>query len=331
MIIVRVPLRISFVGGGSDLPAFYERAVGQVISTAIDKYIFIAINKKFDGRFRVSYSVTENVNKPEEIENTRVRAALLHFVPSQGLEIVSVSDVPGRGTGLGSSSSFTVGLIHGLACFLGKKEHRDKRTLAETACHLEQKILGEPLGKQDQYAAAYGGFNLLKFYPEKVTVQPIKIPKNKLDEFRAHFLVFYAGGPRDAKYNSGLLTKNLNSDEKKFLAQKRLAEWVTPFKNKLLQGDFKSLGEIIHEGWLLKRSTSPVVSNEMIDELYKIGRRNGAWGGKLLGAGGGGFIFFLAPPKNQKKLRRVFSKLRELPVGFDYRGSTVIFNRYERT
>lgn len=329
MVIIRTPLRISFLGGGSDLPAFYNRSVGRVISAAIDKYIFIAINEKFDEQFRIGYSVTEIVDRPELIQNTRVRAVLKHFKITKGLEIVSMADVPSKGTGLGSSSSFAVGLVHGLSRFFDKKIHFDKQTLAESACHLELNILKESIGKQDQYAAAFGGLNLMEFHPKKVLVQPVDLSAFRLADFQKHLLLFYTGVNRSksAAENSRILTKNLTTDEKKFSIQKQLVDLVSSFQTKLIKGDWRALGEILHQGWLLKKKTSSAISNNLIDELYDLGLKNGAWGGKLLGAGGGGFLLFLAPFNKQTKIRKTFGKLRELKVGFDQEGSKVIFDR----
>ena len=329
MIITRTPLRISFVGGGSDLPVFYNKAVGRVISTAINKYVFVTINDKFDGNFRVGYSVTETVAEPHLIQNTRVRAALQYFKIKNGLEIVSVADVPSKGTGLGSSSSFAVGLLAGLSQYLGSDLHKDKKELAEAACDLEINSLKEPIGKQDQYAAVFGGLNMIEFYPDKVVIESIKIPKNNLEEFKNHLLVFYTGVSRSATEQLQTLNNNLMADEKKFLAQKKLTDSVLIFRDKLVGGDFQSLGEILHDGWLLKKQTSNTISNKAIDNLYNVGLKNGAWGGKLLGAGGGGFMLFLAPPRHHKKLITAFSKLRQLPIGFDNHGAKVIYNRYE--
>lgn len=329
MIITRTPLRISFIGGGSDLPAFYNKAVGRVISTAINKYIFVAINEKFDGWFRIGYSTTEIVKKTHEIKNTRVRAALEYFKIKSGLEIVSVADIPSRGTGLGSSSSFAVGVLAGLSQHVGNHLHKDRAALAEAASHLEINMLGEPIGKQDQYAAAYGGLNMIEFHPDRVVVTPVAISKQTLGAFRDHLMVFYTGVTRSATSNSQTLTKNLRVDEQRFLTQQKLADLAIPFRNQLLKSDFNSLGEIMHDGWLLKKKTSDVISTNSVDELYATGRRAGAWGGKLLGAGGGGFMLFIVPPEKQVRVRKTFSKLRELSVGFDNYGCKVIFNRYE--
>ena len=330
MIIIRVPLRISFVGGGSDLPAFYSKSPGRVLSTAIDKYIFVAFNKKFDGQFRIGYSITEIVGKAHEIKNTRVRAALQHFGITEGLEIVSISDVPSSGSGLGASSSFAVALAHGLAEFARHPARKDKQAIAEAACSVEMDLLGEQIGKQDQYAAAFGGMNSIDFRHDGVSVNPIVISKKRLQEFKDHLVVFYVGGARSASNHSHVLSNNLITDEKRFLAQKAMVEQVTPFKSALLKADFKAAGEILHEGWLLKKKTSSLISTAAIDEVYRVGQKSGAWGGKLLGAGGGGFVLFIAPPKSHPRLRKELNKLKELSFDFDTEGSTVLFNRYER-
>lgn len=328
MIITRTPLRISFVGGGSDLPAFYTKETGRVVSTAINKYVFIAFNEKFDGKFRIGYSKTEIVSKPAQIQNTRVRAALEYFKVKQGLEIVSVADVS-AGTGLGSSSSFTVGLVSGLSQLFGHHIHKERRAMAELATHLEIDVLREPIGKQDQYAAAYGGFNLIEFYSDKVEVTPLAISAKVKELFRQYLLVVYTGRLRQAAVNCGILTKNLQGNGNEFRFQKEMAELTTPFAEALIKSDFQTLGGIMHEGWVLKQKTSRAIANGSISDLYKVGRRNGAWGGKLLGAGGGGFMLFFAPPEKHEQLRRAFAKLPELPVELDDHGAKVIFNRYE--
>ena len=328
MIIVRVPLRISFMGGGSDLPAFYARSPGRVISMAIDRYVFMAVNEKFDGKYRISYSVTEIVDAPHEVKNTRVRAALERFGVEKGLEIVSVADVPSHGTGLGSSSSFSVALMRGLSEFVKHPMREDKHALAEAACHMEMDMLGEQIGKQDQYAAAFGGLNVIDFTPSGVKVSPIKISEKRLGEFISHLIVFYAGGARSAARILGSMSKGFEDDRKKFAAQKEMVGMVAPFKTALVKGDFKECGALLHAAWGLKKKTSDLISNEGVDAMYALGRKHGAWGGKLLGAGGGGFMLFIAPPAKHPALRKAFAHHKELPVGIDREGSKVIFNRY---
>lgn len=328
MLIVRVPLRISFVGGGSDLPAFYERSVGRVISAAIDKYVYVAINEKFDGKFRIGYSVTELVEKPHEVKNTRVRAALAHFGVDKGLEIVSIADVPSSGSGLGASSSFSVALVHGLGEFLGKP-HADKHGVAADACRLEMEMLGEKIGKQDQYAAAFGGINVIEFAPTGVTVKPVRLPKKRIAEFASHLALFHVGGERSAADYSSALSGNLAGNKNTFVAQKAMADSAVPFKNALVAGDYKALGKIMDAGWTLKKKTSSRITDPRIDGIYATAMKSGAWGGKLLGAGGGGFMLFVVPPRNRKKLVAVLGDLRELPFSFDSEGSKVVFNRFK--
>lgn len=327
MIIVRVPLRISFVGGGSDLPAFYEQSPGKVISMAINKYIFVALNEKFDGKFRIGYSVTEIVDKPDEVQNTRVRAALEHFGVSNGLEIVSMADVPSSGSGLGASSSFSVALVHGLAELMSHPARHDRQAIAEGACHIELSMLKERIGKQDQYAAAFGGINVIDFAPEKTTVTPVKMSRPAIEAFKSHLLCFNVGGARSAAEILKGVSHGFESDRKKFAAQKKMVGYVEPFRKALMAGDYRKLGTILHESWLLKKK-SHSLSHAGIDAVYAGGLKAGAWGGKLLGAGGGGFMLFIAPPKAHAKIRKALSKLREMPIGFDRAGSTIVFNRY---
>ena len=326
MIIVRVPLRISFVGGGSDLPAFYEQSAGRVISAAINKYVFVAINEKFDGKFRIGYSVTELVDKPHEVKNTRVRAALEHFGVEKGLEVVSISDVPSSGSGLGASSSFAVALMHGLAEFVGMP-HADKYALAEAACHVELGMLGEKIGKQDQYAAAFGGVNVIDFSSAGVKVSPVRIAKKTFAEFNRHLLAFHVAGARDAAAIHAGVSHNLKNDEKILAAQKKLVDMVAPFKQALIAGDFKKLGVMLHAAWELKKKSHSLAHAE-VDKVYAAGRKAGAWGGKLLGAGGGGFVLFIAPPKAQAKIRAAMKGRTELPIGFDTEGSKIVFSSY---
>ena len=329
MIIVRVPLRISFMGGGSDIPAFYEQSAGRVISAAINKYVFLAINEKFDGRFRIGYSVTELVDKPHEIKNTRVRAALEHFGVEKGLEIVSISDVPSSGSGLGASSSFSVALMHGLAEFL-KKPFADKYAVADAACRLEMEMLGEKIGKQDQYAAAFGGMNVIDFSAKGVKVSPVRASKKLLADFNSHLIAFHIAGARDAAVILSGVSHKLKNDKATLAAQKKLVDMVIPFKEALLKKEFKKLGVMLHKAWELKKKSHAMAHAE-VDAVYAAGRKAGAWGGKLLGAGGGGFVLFMAPPKAHAKIRATFKGRKELPIGFDTEGSKVIFNRYQES
>jgi D-glycero-alpha-D-manno-heptose-7-phosphate kinase len=221
-----------------------------------------------------------------------------------------------------------VALIHGLGEFLGK-HHADKGAVAEGACRLEMELLGEKIGKQDQYAAAFGGINFMEFSPSGVTVKPIRLSKKRLLEFNAHLALFHVGGGRSAANYSDVLTKNLTDDKEKFGAQKAITDYVVPFKNALLKGDYRKLSKIISEGWELKKKTSGLISDKAIDAIYETGMKNGAWGGKLLGAGGGGFLLFVVPPRNRAKLIKALHNVREVPFAFDMEGSKTVFSRFK--
>ena len=331
MIIVRAPLRISFVGGGTDLRDFYKLYPGRVISTAIDKYVYAVINqtpliKKVSAR----YSTTELVNHPSELKNDRIRAALLALGIHNNIEVGTFSHLPGN-TGLGGSSSFSVALMKGLHTLLGNKI--DKREAAETASRLEIDLIGEPIGKQDQYAAAFGGLNVFQFNSdETVDVEPVLLDyKNRL-ALENHLLLFFTGYARSA---SSVLTEQKANIEKKFETLKSMADSVPEFRDKLLLGDFRGLGEMLHDGWTKKKTLALNVSNPIIDEIYNEGMNAGAWGGKLLGAGNGGCVMFLAPLKKKQTIRdsvkRValkhdFSDFEEVPVRFVQSGVETLVN-----
>lgn len=331
MIIVRAPLRISFVGGGTDLADFYRLYPGRVISTAIDKYIYVAINrtpliKKISAR----YSMVEIADHPSELKNDRIRAALLDLGIYNNIEIGTFSHLPGQ-TGLGSSSSFSVALMKGLHTCLGKKI--DKYEAAEAACRLEIELLKEPIGKQDQYASALGGFNTLQFNNDgTVTDERVMLDYKKRLDLESHMLIFFTGIERPA---SSVLTEQRQNISQKFESLKEMADLVPVFKEHLLKGDFKALGEILHQNWMKKKTLASNVSNSLIDEMYEAGIRCGAWGGKVLGAGGGGCLLFLAFPDKKSAIRNELykiaqrnnlSKCVEVPVRIAQGGVEVIIN-----
>lgn len=302
MIIVRAPLRISFVGGGTDLPAFYKKSTGRVISAAIDKYVYVTITRTPMKRVSVRYSVGEMVGHPRELKHNRVREALLDIGIEDSIEISSFSQLPGQ-TGLGSSSAFSVALMKGLNALRGKK--MSGASCAERACRLEIDLVGEPIGKQDQYASALGGLNVLEFNAdESVSVEPVHLDyKNRL-ELEDNLLLFFTGQTREAssvlveqqkKTKSGINTKAL----------KTMAESVHSFKDALKSRDYRELGAMLHEGWLRKKTLSSNVSNPVIDELYERAIGRGAWGGKILGAGGGGCLLFFVDVKKRGDVIRV--------------------------
>ncbi|MCB4825480.1 GHMP family kinase ATP-binding protein [Roseicella aerolata] len=324
MIISRTPLRMSFVGGGSDLPAFYRRYGGAVVSTAIDKYVYVNINKKFDGGTRIAYSRTEEVDSIEKIEHRLVRATFEMLKVKGGVEITTIADIPSRGTGLGSSSSFTVGLINALSAYLGRYVSAEE--LGARSCEVEIERCGEPIGKQDQYAAAYGGFNLIQFNPDdSVAVTPVIMPKEKRAELERNIIVFYTGITRSASAILQTQSDAIVSDAIKQEAQRRMVQLAFDLMGELQRGNLNSFGEILDENWQLKKSLAPGVSTGDIDGWYEAATAAGAIGGKILGAGSGGFLMFYAPQEQHEVIERALAPLRKVKFGFDPLGSRIIF------
>ena len=291
MIISSAPMRISFAGGGTDFPEFYTRYPGRVISTAIDKLIYIVINHApYSNHVAARYSLCEEVSHPSKLKNTRIREALLDVGIERNIEIGSFAPIPAR-TGLGSSSSFSVALMKGLYAHIGKR--LDKREVAEAACRLEIDLIKEPIGKQDQYAAAFGGFNVLQFNSDgTVDVEPVLLDYKKRMDLENHLILFFLGTMRDA---SSVLAEQKAKIEKYFEILKRMSDSVPVFKEVLLHADFESAGKMLLEGWMMKKQLASGVSNPAIDRLYEIAISRGAWGGKMLGAGGAGCLMMLAP------------------------------------
>ncbi|HAM72972.1 MAG TPA: GHMP kinase [Verrucomicrobiales bacterium] len=324
MIISRTPLRMSFVGGGSDLPVFYRRFGGAVVSTAINKFVYITVNPKFDNRIRVSYSRTEEAKSVDRIRHPLVREALRLLGMGGGIEITSVADIPAKGTGLGSSSSFTVGLLNALHAFA--QRHASAEQLARESCEIEIDRCGEPIGRQDQYAAAYGGLNYIRFNPDDtVVVEPIICRRDTLQSLQEGILVFYTGLTRSASAilkNQGM---GLKTGRSKQGALRRMVELAGELKARLQANDLPAFGEIIHENWELKRRLSQGISSPAIDGWYQRARKAGAVGGKLLGAGSGGFLMFYAKPERHEAIRRALSDLRPVDFRFEPQGSRIIF------
>lgn len=322
MIITRTPFRISFCGGGSDLPSFYEKHPGCVISTSINKYMYLTAHPFFDmDKIMLKYSKTELVNCIEDISHQIFKEVLNEF-KVKGIEITSVADIP-AGTGLGSSSSFTVGLLHSLYSYHGKFVSKEK--LASKACVVEIEKLGEPIGKQDQYAAAYGGLNYISFQSNgKVFVEPIIMKAETYNRLENNLLMFYTGDVRSASKILAEQNKNMN-DQVKFDNLVQMTDLTKEMKKALEANQLDSFGEILHESWLLKQSLASGISNQVINDYYELALKNGAKGGKLLGAGGGGFLLFYCEEEEQGKLREALKDLRELDFKFDYEGSKVVY------
>lgn len=322
MIISRTPFRISFAGGGSDLPSFYRREVGAVLSTSIDKYMYIAIHPFFEkNRIQLKYSQTELVDDVEMIRHPIFREVLTMYHLS-GVDLNSIADIP-SGTGLGSSSSFTVGLLNAVRTYLGKATSGEK--LGELACDVEINRLGSPIGKQDQYAAACGGLNFITFYgDETVNVEKIVMQPQKKQELEDNLIMVYLGGEHSA--NAILENQQAGmSSQEKFDTQKRMVRLAYDLRASLENNQIDDFGRILHEGWLLKKSMAAGISNAAIEAIYNKGLQAGALGGKLLGAGGAGFILFYCPKEAQVGFFEQMNEVREMKFHFDNFGSKIIY------
>lgn len=324
MIVSRTPLRVSFLGGGSDLPVHYRRHGGAVVSAAICKYVFVTVNRRFDSSIRVSYSLTEEVNHTSEIKHRLVRATLEKLGIEGGVEITSIADIPSRGTGLGSSSAFTAGLLHALHAYKG--DYRSRDALAAEACEVEIGRCGEPIGKQDQYASALGGVNFLRFNAdETVTVEPVIFPHGFQNEFQNSMLMFYTGVTRSASQILQNQMKIMASSDIKSQIVSRMADMTEDFRHAIYDANLGWVGELLHEAWLLKQSVSNEISNDTIDNMYSRARKAGALGGKLLGAGGGGFLLVCAPSERHHAIRQALAGYRCFPFTLDWTGSSIIY------
>jgi len=325
VIVSKTPLRMSFVGGGSDLPAYYHLDEGTVLSTSINKYMYVSVNKKFDGDIRLSYSLTEDVNDVEKIKHPIVRNTLKMLEISGGIEIASMADIPSKGSGLGSSSSYTVGLLNALYAF--KNKSISQNDLGKLASHIEINLCGEPIGKQDQYSAAYGGINLIKFHSdESVTVEPIICKKSFINQLEKSILMFYTGRTRSASTLLKEQSENMNNSIKRSLI-KEMASLSYDLKYMFENDDLDSIGELLHKNWKLKSQISSGITNPQIDDWYKKGINAGATGGKLLGAGNGGFIMFCVSPEKQQNVINSLKDLKRIPFSFDNSGSKIVFNQ----
>ena len=321
MIITRTPFRVSFAGGGSDIASFYSKHGGCVLSTAINKYMYISIHPSFrSDKTVLKYSQTESVDDIENVQHKYFKH-MLGKMGVRGVEIVSTAEVP-AGTGLGSSSSFTVGVLHSLYAYKGK--YVSKERLAVEACELEIDDLGEPIGKQDQYAAAYGGLNFIEFHKDgSVSVEPIIMDDKKKHQLQRNLMMFYTGQLRSASEILKEQKENITAGDKE-LNQLKMCELARELRAELQGGNIEAMGRILHESWLLKKTLASGISNKGIDEAYEIAIKAGAIGGKLLGAGGGGFLLFYVPEEKQRDVKNAV-KLPQLPMEFDNQGSMVIY------
>jgi len=320
VIFTRAPLRISLGGGGTDLPSYYERHGGFLVGGAIDKYVYMITHTVFQRRYRMKYSEFEEVDDPAEIKHNILREGLLRHWHGAPLEIASIADVP-AGTGLGSSGSFTVCLLKGLA--LARRMSITPASLAEQACSIEIDVLGEPVGKQDQYVAAHGGICAYTFNQDgSVDVEPLELSRSTLDRLRNNMLLFFTGESRSAATILSDQVTRSESDDPMMAANLDRTKAIGHESRRLLEeGDLDTYGELMHEHWENKRQRSPGMASEQIDRLYTLARRAGAIGGKLVGAGGGGFLLVYARRPDDVRQAMAAAGAAELPFDFEFQGS----------
>lgn len=320
----RTPLRISFAGGGTDLPSFYRQDHGAVLSTTIDKYLYVTVKRHgdiFNEKFRLNYSETEHVDTIPEIKNDIARECLRLLEVEPSIYISTVADLPAN-SGLGSSSSFAVGLLHALHALRG--ERTSPGQLAEEAAHVEMDVLKRPIGKQDHYAAAFGGFNFFTFLPDdRVAIEAQHLTNNGLDNLFEQIMLFSTGIWRDA---SVILTEqngNLNDNMKGLVAIRSQAKELRDMLN---NGGSEEMGAMLDKGWKLKRQFASGISSSCIDQWYAQAMAAGASGGKVCGAGGGGFLMFIATPSKHENIRRNLADIVPVPVGYEAHGSRVVLS-----
>lgn len=323
MIITRAPFRISFGGGGSDLPSYYRKFGGCVLSASINKYIYLDIHPFFDPhRIQLKYSRTENVDAAGLIKHPIFRSVLDRF-DMCGVELTSTADIP-SGTGLGSSSSFTVALLQCVYAYRGM--HRSKAALASEACSIEIDEIGSPIGKQDQYAAAFGGLNFIRFEPDdSVFIEPLTLPREKLRDFNSRLLMFYTGITRDANELLEAQGRAMEAGNGRVETMHRMVQLACDMQACLQQGCLDEFGGLLHESWMRKRSLSDHISNDRIDDLYQLARSAGATGGKILGAGGGGFLLLYCPVEKQAALRQKLNFLKHFPFHIESGGTQIVY------
>lgn len=321
MIISQTPYRVSFAGGGTDLPAFYRREYGAVLSTTIDQHMYVTIHRRFEPTIRVSYSRTETSSTLEGVQHELVREAMRQAEIDEPLEITTIGDVP-AGTGMGSSSSLTVGLLNALHAY----RHRvvSPRLLAEQACRIEIDLLNKPIGRQDQYAAAFGGINYIRFNSDDtVDIEPLPCRAETLTELEQRTLLLFTGQTRDANW---ILERQSSGTADRMEVLRQMRDLSAKMRLTLIgEGDLDQFASLLHEGWELKRSLGFGISNDQVNEWYEAARKAGAAGGKLLGAGGGGFLLLIAPPWRHRAIREALNRPRELPFHIARHGSRNIF------
>ncbi len=325
MIISRTPFRISFFGGGTDYPVWYRENGGTVLNTTINKYCYIStrfLPPFFEYKYRIRYTLREQVQKISEIKHPSVRECLQYMRIDQGIEMVHTSDLPAR-SGIGSSSAFTVGFLNALYALSGRMI--GKRNLAASAIYIEQDILGENVGSQDQVAAAFGGMNKIDFNgKENFCVQPVTVNHKKITELQNHLLLFFTGFPRTASEVACEQIQNTGSKTTELRTMKEMVDEAVNILNSNGQSNIEDFGKLLNESWKLKRSLSSRVTTSEIDQMYATALKAGAIGGKLCGAGGGGFMLLFVPPRKQRLVRQALKSLLHVPFRFEALGSQII-------
>lgn len=324
IVVTRTPLRVSFAGGGTDLADFYEHEDGAVFSCAINRYVYVTVKRHselFLEPIRVNYSTTEQVNRVDEIRNDIARECLRLLNIDPPIYVSTVADMPAS-TGLGGSSSFTVGLLHALHAYRGERVSASQ--LGEEASHIEVNVLKQPIGKQDQYAAAFGGLNIFRFQKGgRVSVEPLQVKRGKLDDLFAQMMLFFTGMTRDA---NSVLTEQKQNTSVQFERLRAMRAHALQLHALMRNGPIEpeTVGRILHESWQMKRALASRISNQQIDEWYERARRAGAEGGKLCGAGGGGFLLLFVRPELQEQVRAALHDLTYVKIEPEVNGSQLL-------
>ena len=322
MIIVQTPLRISFFGGGTDFRAFFMQEGGCVLSSAIDKYIFVTIKERFDRKLRIGYTQTEMVDEVDQIHHELIRESLRITRIDRGVEITTMGDIPSEGSGLGSSSTVTVGALHAMYAYMGEIVPAER--LAREACAIEIETLKKPIGIQDQYIAAYGGFRFFEFLPDgTVTVERVLLSPETERAVNSNFMLFFTGVSRDS---SSVLREQVNNLKDRLSELREIKDMAREARCAVEKENFEALGVLLHRSWELKKRLAGTISNGRINEMYETARRAGAIGGKIAGAGGGGFLLLYVPFEHQNRVRMALHGLQELPFRLEADGTKVIFN-----
>jgi D-glycero-alpha-D-manno-heptose-7-phosphate kinase len=322
MIIVQSPLRISLFGGGTDFPDFFCSEGGCVLTSAIDKYIFVTIKNRFDNKLRIGYTITEMVDQVSEIQHDLIRESLQKTGIAQGVEITTMGDIPSAGSGLGSSSAVTVGSLHAMYTYLSENMTTDR--LAREACEIEVDILKKPIGYQDQYISAFGGFRLIEFKPgNEISVSRVKMDADLQRRLDENLMLFFTGATRQA---GSILEEQQANINQRLPILRELKSMAYQARDELQKGNLDMIGQLLDLSWTLKKQLASKISNSSIDDVYETACKAGALGGKITGAGGGGFLLLYCPSERQAAVRQALHGMRELPFHFEQDGAKVIFN-----